>query len=96
MISIVLKDRVKPYLWLKTFLAMVGDKVKAHSILIILCLIFFITSFGMNYSFGQEMGSKAGPYLGFIFGFIFTPRICSVASISFFLSITHQAPRQPG
>ena len=95
MISIVLKDRVKPYLWLKTFLAMVGDKVKAHSILIILCLIFFITSFGMNYSFGQEMGSKAGPYLGFIFGFILPLAFAASLVLVFFYLLLIKRPDSP-
>jgi len=70
MFNTVLPTKIKPSHWSKKFAAMILDHIRAHALLILLCVLFFAASVAMNISLERDIGTTAGPYLGLVFGFI--------------------------
>lgn len=95
MVSTILTSGAKPRLWLKTFAHMVWDKIKAHALLIILCISFFAAAFAMNLSMGREMGTAAGPYLSLVFGFILPLAFASSLILVFLYLLIIKRPKSP-
>ena len=67
MVNTILTPRVNLRQWLKTLQYTLWDKARAHALLIILCIIFFITAFVLNHSMNRQLATSAAPYLELVF-----------------------------
>jgi len=95
MVNTVSTSRSAPDRWVKTFAFMFWDKLKAHALLIVLCIIFFIASYIMNLSMGREMGQSAGAYLGLVFWLILPIAIASSLILVFLYLLIIKRPKSP-
>ena len=95
MVSTTLSSDVKPRDWLKTTVQMLWDKVRAHALLIVLCVIFFSAAFAMNLFMGRDMGTTAGPYLGIVFGFILPIAFAASLILVFLYLLIIKRPPSP-
>ena len=95
MVSTLLSSRETPQHWLKALAMMVWDKIKAHALLITLCLLFFGAAFSMNLAMGREMGTAAGPYLSLVFTFILPLAFAASLILVFLYLLIIKRPKSP-
>lgn len=70
MVNTVLEAKANSGRGVKRFAAMFTEQTKAHALLILLCMLFFVTSLATSIAFDRDIGTTAMPYLSLVFGFI--------------------------